>query len=68
MNRRTETYLRWQFAKLEGNYIDLPGLLDITKDVLSRYWRNGKSNISVDKINELLDLNGAPKIKIEIMP
>lgn len=68
MNRRTEAYLRWQLAKLEGNYIDLPESLGITKDVLSRYWRNDKSNISIDKINELLDLNGAPKIKIEIMP
>lgn len=67
MNRRTVAYLRWQLAKLEDNYIDLPVLLGVKKDVLSRYWRTDRGDISITRVEELLNENNAPKLKIEVI-
>lgn len=67
MNRRTIAYLRWQVAKLEDNYIDLPALLGVRKDVLSRYWRSDKGDISITDVEKILDDENAPKLKIEVI-
>lgn len=66
LDRKSTAFLRWQLAKMNGNYIDLPHHLKVPKDTLSRWWRTDNNKISIETIEKILNENNAPKIVINV--
>ena len=65
MNRRQNAYLRLALSKLMDKHIDLPNELGVEKDVLSKWWRTGKGNISITEVERILDNNNIPIVEIK---
>lgn len=66
LDRKSTLFLRWQLAKFNGNYIDLPSHLGVQKDILSRWWRQDNEKISLNAIDKILNEYNAPRISVNV--
>ncbi len=58
-------YLRYSLAKLRGINMDLMSELNVSKEVLSKWWRGAVSNrIDEIMVSKILDAHNVPRIRI----